>query len=205
MDTINVRKGVKKRRPTFARHEAGQKKRVGDNWRKPRGRQNKMRLNKAGHKVQISQGYRMPRLLRHHSTHIGLAIVHVRTMADMESIDAKKQCVIIASSVGMRKKQQMLDFAQEHKIQLVNIRDVDAYKKAFDVKRQELADRRKAKEQSRKARQQVKTDKKSVKDKTQKETKDVSALEQKAQEESKESDDSVEKRKQQEKILHHKE
>lgn len=109
----------KKRLPKFRRQEWFRFKRLGEKWRKPRGRDSKMRLGKSGKPPLVSVGYRAPRATR--GTHpSGLAEVLINGVRDLEGIDAGKQAVRIASGVGKRKREQIVSRAKELNIRVLN-------------------------------------------------------------------------------------
>ena len=114
-------KKPKKRAPRFRRQEWFRFARLGEKWRKPRGRDSKMRLGMSGKPAMPSIGYRLPREVRgiHPS---GLAEVRVETLGELERVDTSKQAIRIASSVGGRKREQILARARELKIKVLNPR-----------------------------------------------------------------------------------
>lgn len=105
--------------PKFRRQEWFRFKRLGEKWRKPRGRDSKLRVRKRGKGKMVTIGYRVPRDIRglHPS---GLAEVMIKNVTEVERIDASKQAVRIASSVGRRKREQILKKAEELKIRVLN-------------------------------------------------------------------------------------
>ncbi|MBC7219094.1 MAG: 50S ribosomal protein L32e [Hadesarchaea archaeon] len=109
----------KKRLPKFRRQEWFRFKRLGEKWRRPRGRDSKLRLRIRGKGSLVSIGYRVPKAIRglHPS---GLAEVLVKNISDLEKIDATKQAIRIASSVGRKKREQILKRAEELKIKVLN-------------------------------------------------------------------------------------
>ena len=112
-------KKPKKRAPRFRRQEWFRFAKLGEKWRKPRGRDSKMRLGISGKPAMPSIGYRSPREVQgiHPS---GLAEVRIETLRDLEGLDASKQAVRIASSVGRRKREQILARARELRIKVLN-------------------------------------------------------------------------------------
>ncbi len=109
----------KKRLPNFRRQEWYMWKRLGEKWRKPRGRDSKLRVRKRGKGKMVTVGYRVPREVRdlHPS---GLSEVMVANVTELDGIDAAKQAARIASSVGRRKREQILKKAGELKIRVLN-------------------------------------------------------------------------------------
>jgi len=111
----------KRRKPKFRRQEWFRFRRLGEKWRRPRGRDSKMRVGKRGKPAMPSVGYKRPKSARglHPS---GVAEVLVSSPRDIEGIDADKQAIRIASEVGMRKREQILARAKELGIKILNPR-----------------------------------------------------------------------------------
>lgn len=109
----------KKKLPNFRRQEWYMWKRLGEKWRKPRGRDSKMRIRKRGKGKMPTIGYRVPRDTRglHPS---GLSEVMITNTAELERVDAGKQAIRIAAGVGGRKKTQILKKASDLKIRVLN-------------------------------------------------------------------------------------
>lgn len=110
---------IKRRMPKFRRQEWFRFKRLGEKWRRPRGKDSKMRLGKKGKPAMPSIGYRLPKSVRglHPS---GREEVLVRNLKDVERVDASKQVIRIASDVGRRKREQIIARAKELGIQVLN-------------------------------------------------------------------------------------
>ena len=63
-ELLELRNKIKAKKPRFIRHDAHKKKRVSLNWRRPRGRQSKMRLHKKGYARGRSTGFGSPNQIR---------------------------------------------------------------------------------------------------------------------------------------------
>jgi len=111
--------GQKKRMPKFRRQEWFRFRRLGEKWRRPRGKDSKMRMGKSGKPAMPAVGYKSSKLLRglHPS---GLAEVIVSSPRDIEGVNPSKQVVRIASSVGRRKREQIIARAKELGIRVLN-------------------------------------------------------------------------------------
>lgn len=116
-----MKKQPKKRAPKFRRQEWFRFAKLGEKWRKPRGKDSKMRLGISGKPAMPSIGYRSPKEVRgvHPS---GLTEVRVGTPRELEGLDASRQAIRIASSVGRRKREQILARARELRIRVLNPR-----------------------------------------------------------------------------------
>lgn len=142
----------KKHKPHFMRQNAGKKIEVGTKYRKPRGYQSKMRRRKAGYSPMPSQGYRAPVLVRG-KTADGTTKVMVHAISDLEKINVKTESAQIGSTVGAKKRIQLLTFIQEKKIP--SLHDVakelsvlqSVFTKKTEAKKEEKAKEEKAKEE----------------------------------------------------------
>jgi large subunit ribosomal protein L32e len=115
-----MKKSSKKNRmPKFRRQEWFRFRRLGEKWRRPRGKDSKMRLGKRGKPAMPSVGYKSPKLTRglHPS---GLVEVLVNSLKDIEGLNPSRQAVRIASSVGRRKREQIITRAKELGIRVLN-------------------------------------------------------------------------------------
>ncbi len=107
-----------KKIPKFVRQNRGIDKRVGDAWRKPRGIDNKQRMQRAGQGAIPKIGYRTPRKERHlHPRGLPEKLVH--SMAELEAI-GKGVLVRFASTVGARKRRQLLVKAKAAGLRVLN-------------------------------------------------------------------------------------
>jgi large subunit ribosomal protein L32e len=118
--TLKLRKRIKKRKPKFVRQESWKYIRLKENWRRPRGLDNKVRKRIKGWPPRVSAGYRGPKATRafHPS---GLEDILVYTAQDLTQIDPKTQAARIAHNVGKRKRASILTEAREKKILILNI------------------------------------------------------------------------------------
>lgn len=122
MKNFELRRKEKQRMPKFRRQKWFQFKRVGEKWRKPRGKGSKMRLGKKGKPPRVKIGYRLPKAVRglHPS---GLVEVIVRNPAEAEKLDPTKHAMRIAANIGRRKREQIIARAVELKIRVLNPRE----------------------------------------------------------------------------------
>jgi len=109
----------KKSMPKFRRQEWFRFKRLGEKWRRPRGKDSKMRMGRKGKPAMPSVGYKLPKPSRglHPS---GLVEVMVSRPNDIEGVNPSRQVVRIASSVGRRKREQILARAKELGVRVLN-------------------------------------------------------------------------------------
>ena len=107
------------KKPHFKRQEWHRYKKLGDKWRKARGKTSKRRRYEARKPAMPSIGYGSPKKTRglHPS---GYQDVLISNIKELESLDQKTQAGRISSKVGRRKKEIMLDKAKELGIKIIN-------------------------------------------------------------------------------------
>lgn len=117
---LEIRERIKLKKPDFVRMNSWLLKRLDDSWRSPRhSLDNKIRLQRKGFPPIVKVGYRGPALARglHPS---GFEEVLVYNVRDLEAVDPKRQAVRIASTVGRRKRAEILKRAKELGITVLN-------------------------------------------------------------------------------------
>lgn len=110
---------IKPKKPNFKRQEWFRYKKLGDKYRKPKGKTSKRRRYEARKPAMPSIGYRTPRTIRglHPS---GYRDVLVCNLTDLENLDPLTQAGRISATVGTRKKITLLERAKELKIKILN-------------------------------------------------------------------------------------
>ena len=141
-DLLELRRHIKSKKPDFIRQDFHKKKRLSRKWRRPKGWHSKIRLNRSVHAEKASIGYRSPKIVRglHKS---GLLQNIIRSVNDLEGLDPKKNCGIISSSVGTKKRVVILKKAKDLGLNIFNIKNPDKYIKEVEDK---INLRKKAKE-----------------------------------------------------------
>jgi large subunit ribosomal protein L32e len=119
---LRVRKLQKSKKPDFVRQESWRYKRVKASWRRPRGRDSKMRKKEGGWHKSVEVGYRSPVKVRgvHPS---GFEEVLVHTPKDLENINSKA-VVRIGHTVGLKKKLRIIEKASELNLHVLNPKGV---------------------------------------------------------------------------------
>ncbi len=109
----------KKRKPKFDHEQAHRWVRVSNRWRKVRGIDSVTRVRRKGRIALVSPGYRSPKSVRglHPSGYIE-ALVH--KPSDLEHLNPDVHAVRIAGSVGLRKRQVILDKAESDMFRILN-------------------------------------------------------------------------------------
>jgi len=120
LEAMKTRKTIDSKRPTFIRQEYHRRKRLqSTGWRRPRGLHSKMGKHR-GHRTNVvSIGYGSPNLAKNlHPS--GFREVMVHNVKDLDKIDPKVQAARVAHTVGMRKRIQIEDKADELEIRILN-------------------------------------------------------------------------------------
>ncbi len=98
--------------------------RLGEKWRKPKGRQSKLRLQKKGKGKLPKIGFRTPKSERG-KIKVGnklLEPIKIMNVNDLKKIDANKQIGIVGSAVGKRKRELIKEEAKRLGVRLLNLK-----------------------------------------------------------------------------------
>lgn len=118
---VEIRKRFKRKKPEFLRHLWWKKPmfRNDPKWRRPKGVDNKMRLKLKGYPPLVEVGYRSPRAVRgiHPS---GFKPVLVSSVKDLDKLDPRVHIVYLDSSMGLRKRLELVKLASEKGFRIVN-------------------------------------------------------------------------------------
>jgi len=111
---------AKRRVPEFRRQEWWRHRALErSGWRRPKGHDSKMRLQKKGKPPIVKIGYRQPRVIR--GLHpCGLKEVLVKSLKDLEKIDPQKEAIRLSATLGRKKREQILAVAKEKGIKVLN-------------------------------------------------------------------------------------
>jgi large subunit ribosomal protein L32e len=116
---LKIAKQKKKRMPKFRHEQAHRWIRVNDSWRKVRGIDSATREKQSGRIAMVSSGYRTPKALR--NLHPSLfKEVRVHTASELEGLDPEIHAVRIASTVGFRKRQEIIAAADAKLLRVLN-------------------------------------------------------------------------------------
>jgi len=118
-ELLEKRKRVSEHRPKFIRQESWRYDRLAESWRKPKGKDNKMRLQVSGVPRLVKVGYRSPKVTRglHPS---GYTDNLVNNINDLLSLNSKKDAARIGHNVGKLKRGVILTKAIELGIKVLN-------------------------------------------------------------------------------------
>jgi large subunit ribosomal protein L32e len=118
-ELLQARKKISDRRPKFVRQESWRYDRLADSWRKPKGKDNKMRRQLSGSPRLVKIGYRGPRKARglHPSGYKDNIVFNVN---DLNRLDSSKDAARIAHVVGQRKRLLILAEAHAKGVKVLN-------------------------------------------------------------------------------------
>lgn len=112
--TVNSRNN-----PNFVRWVSKSLKRIKSPWRRPRGINSKIREKKKGKLPMPSVSYGAPKDMRYlHPS--GFKEILVHNLGELEKVNKEKEAVRIASSVGNKKRGDILKKVEELKLKVLN-------------------------------------------------------------------------------------
>jgi large subunit ribosomal protein L32e len=180
--SLEHRKTIKSKKPAFTKQDTHKKPKLSSTYRRPRGLQSKMRLCKKGYKRTPSCGYGSPKLSKN-LTADGYKPFIVSNVKDLELVDSKSESIIISSTVGRKKKIEILKIALEKKFVVSNIKDV----------KEHLANLEKLSETTKKQKQKKLNERSKKKDAKEKALSKKTSVEEKVTEEEKKEEQKKEK------------
>lgn len=171
-ELLELRNKLKKKKPNFVRQDSHKVKRMKKGWRKPRGKDSKIRQNFRGYRRGVKSGWGSPKQVKglHKS---GLKMRLVCSDKELSSVDPKSEGIIIASNIGLKKRIKVVEDAIKKNIRILNLKDAQSFldetKKKMKVEKEE-----KVKKEKEKKKKVEKPKKKTIEDKveTEKEKKE---------------------------------
>lgn len=133
---LKLRKEIKKKKPAFRRVESWRYVRVKDSWRKARGIDSKTRRKSKSGVKSPSVGYRTPKKIRglHPS---GYEEVRVEVLKDLDDLNPHKHAIKLASTLGSKKRLEIIDHAQKRNFRILNIgisqRELEEYEALLEA------------------------------------------------------------------------
>ncbi|MEK6826660.1 MAG: 50S ribosomal protein L32e [Nanoarchaeota archaeon] len=140
LELRNIKKGEK---PKFLRQQGMSIKSLSKKWRAPRGMHSKLRKKLRGKGKHPSMGYSSPTSVRglHKS---GLIPFLVHNISELERLNAEYG-VVVGSTVGQKKRIQILKRSKELKLSVLNVKNVDGYISSAEEKLKSRIERKKSK------------------------------------------------------------
>lgn len=124
---LKLRKKIKREKPDYFRPYWWKKlslKRKKDSWRKPHGIHNKIRKRLKGKPAMVETGYGSPKEVKGLLPN-GKKPVLIHNVKELENVNKEKEVAIIASTVGKRKRLEIIKRAQEIGVEVWNIKSTD--------------------------------------------------------------------------------
>ncbi len=175
---LKLRNAAKAKKPKFLRQDANRLVRLSNKWIAPKGRHSKMRFRLRSYRKQPAIGYSSPKQVRG-LTRQGHELIVINNISELEGVTTP---IVIASKLGKKSRIEIIKKCQEKKIEILNIKDPNAYIKQVEdtiKKKKEEIKKRKEKKEKKKA---EKT-KEKPKEKEEKKTEDVEEKKEKEEKE----------------------
>lgn len=110
---------IRRNKPKFVREESWRYVRIKENWRKPKGKDSRMRLQKKGSPPLVSIGYRSPKKYR--GLHpCGLKEKIISNINQLNKLDPKVYAIRISSKVGKKKSIEINEIAISRGFKVLN-------------------------------------------------------------------------------------
>jgi len=138
---LEHRKRMKSKKPAMIRQDWYKKTRLAEVWRRPKGLHSKFRHRRKERTGMVEPGWGSPCEVKGlHSS--GLEFVIVNSAANLEKIAKDSQGIVIAGSVGDKKKIEILKICLQKKIAVLNLKNAAEW---IAGKELEMEQRKKAK------------------------------------------------------------
>src|SRR3989344_8448869 len=124
-------------------------KKLEKKWRKPRGLHSKLKDKKRGKGRRPRIGYGKAKQDKKFDY-----------VTNLKEIDNKSQSIMISSTVGLKKKLELINKAKELNLQIVNIKNINDFLEKIKKRKQE----KETKKEKKKQKESKKTEKKSKED-----------------------------------------
>ena len=109
----------KRDKKKFKRQNSEKHIRLGGEWRKPRGKHSKVRLKHKNKKSMPTTGRRSPKDIRGvHPSGFEEKLVH--NLKELQDVDPETEAARIGSKVGKKKREKILEKAEELDIKVLN-------------------------------------------------------------------------------------
>lgn len=140
---LEIRNKAKDFKPPFKVKESNFVARVKSRWRFPQGRHSKVRQYHRGRPALPTPGYGSPKVVKGLSRS-GLIKVLVKNAGDFNGLNKETDGVVISSTVGNRKKLELLNLAKQNQLTVLNVKNID---QVLDGITKGLEERRRVKKQ----------------------------------------------------------
>jgi large subunit ribosomal protein L32e len=154
---------TEKKKPNFLRRSVDRYSKLGlrrkkkQVWRKPKGRDNKMREKRRGYMSVVSIGYGTDKKVKGMIEEKKPVIVN--NLKDLEKVG--KENIVVIGKIGARKKLEIIKEAEKKKIEIANVNSKKFVKK---VERKKKFKKKADEEKKIETKKKVKTEKKEAKE-----------------------------------------
>lgn len=121
---LKHRNRLKSRKPNFQRQDVNKYRVFKNTWRRPKGIHNKLRQSFRGNRAIPAIGYGSPRAVAG-LTSKGFVSINVSNVNDLNKL-SEGCAAVISSTVGMRKRLDILMKAKEKNLGVLGVKDFDA-------------------------------------------------------------------------------
>jgi large subunit ribosomal protein L32e len=201
-ELLQKRRMLKRKKPEFVRQDAHKKKKVGWKWRKPKGSDSKMRVSRRGYRRIVKVGWGAPSAVRG-VDRTGLVPVVAENVTAVQKIDPGKEIMVIAGSVGIKKRMAIVEQAISRNIKISNCREPEKFlkemKEQFEKKKKKKEKLKQEREKKKEA--ATKAAKKAKEEEKKKEEEKAKTAEKTAEEKKEEEEKKIEEKKEKDKLL----
>jgi large subunit ribosomal protein L32e len=116
---LKSRKSLKMRKPSMSRQEGYRHKKLKKGWRRPRGKHSKLRMREKPRGGLPGSGHGSPRAVRG-LNRLGYKEIRITNVSDLSKIKPESEVGLLASTLGRRKRDEILKLAIEKGIHVIN-------------------------------------------------------------------------------------
>ncbi len=153
----------RRKKTIFRREDRHKKKKMKGKWRYPKGIHSKMRHGFRGRAPVVNVGYQTDASIRG-KTLDGKTIKLVSRVEDLAGIESSDSIIVIAKTVGARKRLAVIEAAQKASLSVLNIKDAAKYsskvKETLENNKKLRSEKLQARQSKQKEQKSKKSDKK---------------------------------------------
>jgi large subunit ribosomal protein L32e len=116
---LKSRKSLKARKRSFSRQEGFRHHKLKKAWRRPRGKHSKLRMREKARGGLPGSGYGSPSSVRDLNK-LGYREVRITNSADLSKLNRDSDMAKLASSLGRKKREEIIKLAAEKGIHVIN-------------------------------------------------------------------------------------
>ena len=169
IDLLKKREQIKKKKPHFIRTDAGTVKRLQKKWKRPRGRDNKIRRRLKGRLA--SPSYSSPKKVKGRHPN-GLIEILISNLNDLDNLDSTEHTIRIRGTIGNKKKRTIIKKAKKLKTKPVKEKKEKKKETETQKKPEKTKEQKTTPEQSEKQDKPAKKEQEQAKEKPEQPTKE---------------------------------